>query len=86
MQITTYTINENGLNEIKEFLQANHKRGAALGPKEIAAWAAEAEVQLGEGNSPTIEVGAAHSEHGHAVTYTVSSDGLDAQVVEIDDE
>lgn len=25
MQVTTYTVNEQGLNEIKEFLAANHK-------------------------------------------------------------
>lgn len=27
MQVTTYTVNEQGLNEIKEFLAANHKKG-----------------------------------------------------------
>lgn len=86
MKITNYTINEAGAQEILAFLQANHKRGAALGAKELAAWVDDANFQLAEGNTATVEIGATDSTKGYAVTYTVSNDGLDEQVIEIDED
>ncbi len=76
-------INDAGAQEILAFLQASHKRGAALGDKELAAWVADADFQLAEGNTPSIEVRAADSVHGHACTYTVSDAGVSVRATQL---
>ena len=83
MQVTTYTVNEQGLNEIKEFLAANHVNGD-FPRSDLVAWAADAELQLGEGNPATIEIPARNSVHGRTQEFTISDAGLDAVTVEID--
>lgn len=86
MKITTYTVNEQGLSEIKEFLAANHKKGGDHFDREmLEAWAQEAEFQLGEGNPASIEIKAYESIHGRTQEYTISDAGLDAHTEEIDD-
>ena len=86
VQVTTYTVNEQGLNEIKEFLAANHKKGGDHFNREmLEAWAQEAEFQLGEGNPASIEIKAYESIHGRTQEYTISNAGLDARTEEIDD-
>lgn len=70
-------VNAIGIKEIQEFLAANHKRGAALGDREVKAWAAQADFQLGEGNTPTIEICGHDSKSGHTETFTVSDAGCD---------
>lgn len=86
MQVTTYTVNEQGLNEIKEFLAANHKKGGDHFTRDmLQAWAADAEFQLSEGNPATIEIKSWDSIHGYTQGYCISDAGLDAQVVEIDE-
>ena len=86
MQVTTYTVNEQGLNEIKEFLAANHKKGGDHFTRDMLnAWAADAEFQMSEGNSPSIELKASDSIHGYTQEYTVSDAGIDTEYVEIDE-
>lgn len=86
MQITTYTVNENGLQQIREFLAENHNLGGDHFDNDmIHAWARDAEFQLGEGNGATIEIGAANSVSGNPICYTITEGGLDAEVMEIDD-
>jgi hypothetical protein len=86
MQVTTYTVNEQGLNEIKEFLADNHKKGGDHFDRGmLLAWAAEAEFQLSEGNPATIEINARDSIHGCTQEFTISDAGLDAETVEIDE-
>lgn len=86
MQVTTYTVNEQGLNEIKKFLAANHKKGGDHFDRDmLLAWAADAEFQLSEGNPATIEIKSWDSIHGYTQEYRISYAGLDAQVVEIDE-
>lgn len=85
-QFTNYTVNEQGLNEIKEFLAANHKRGGDHFDRDmLTAWAADAEFQLAEGNPATIEIKSFDSIHGRTQEFTISDAGLDAETVEIEE-
>lgn len=86
MKITTYTVNAAGLNEIKQFLAKNHKLGGDhFNDDMIRAWAQDAEFQLGEGNPASIEIRATDSVHGYTQTYRISTEGLDAKTVEIEE-
>lgn len=87
MQTTTnYTVNEQGLAEIKTFLAAYHKLGGDhFTPTMLRAWAEKAEFQLGEGNPPLIEINSWDSVTWHVEQYCISDAGLDAHVVEIDE-
>jgi hypothetical protein len=85
MKATIYTVNEIGLNEIKEFLASNHKKGGDQFTREmLQAWAADAEFQLAEGNPATIEIRSFDSVFGAAVEYRISAEGLDSEIIEID--
>jgi hypothetical protein len=83
------TINAAGIQEIKEFLQANHKLCVAdpdyFDAEMLNAWAAKAEFQLGEGNSPSVEIKSYDSVSGATIEYTISDAGVDCSDVEIDD-
>lgn len=72
------TINNTGAAEIAAFLTGNLR--AAIGEKElpdmVAARVKEAELQLLDGNSPTIEISALDSRSGAATSYTVSDEGV----------
>ena len=82
----TCAVNSAGLAEIQEFLAENHKHGGAHFTADmLGAWAADAEFQLAEGNSPTIEISSRDSVSGHTETYTISDAGLEAEIV-VDEE
>ena len=87
--MTTYTnrtVNAAGLAEIAAFLAANHKKGGDhFTPDMLRAWAAEAEFQLAEGNTPTIELLSWDSVRGYTHCYTISDAGIDTEYVEIDE-
>lgn len=86
MQVTNYTVNEQGLNEIKEFLADNHKKGGDHFDRAMLfAWAADAEFQLAEGNPATIEIKSWESIHGRTQEFTISDAGLGAETVEIEE-
>ena len=86
MKMTTYTVNDQGLEEIKEFLIKNHKEGNDYFSREmLLAWAAEAEFQLAEGNPPSIELHPWESVNGCTLEFTISNAGLDAEIVEIEE-
>lgn len=71
-------VNEAGLAEIHAFLAANHKLGGEhFNRALLRAWAADAEFQLGEGNSPSIEIRSFDSVSGHTETFTVSPSGIE---------
>ena len=83
---TRYSINEQGLNEIKEFLDDNHKKGGGHFDRDmLLAWAADAEFQLSEGNPASIEIKSFDSIHGRTQEFTISDAGLDAETVEIEE-
>lgn len=84
MKNTTYTVNERGLCEIREFLANNHKKGDYFTREMLLAWAADAETQLGNGNPATIEIKAWDSIHGRVQEYQISDAGLDTQGDEVD--
>jgi len=75
-------VNEYGVQQIRQFLVDNHKRGDALTDDQVKAWVEGAEFQLAEGNAPTVEIAAAHSVNGYAVTYTVSDAGVSVRAVQ----
>lgn len=87
MQITTRTINATGIQEIASFLATHHKLGGDHFTADmLRAWAADAEFQLDEGNSPTIEISSWDAASGHAETYTVSDAGIDTAIIDSGDE
>lgn len=77
---TITTINAAGLEEIREFLIANHARPELFDGTDSAvrlnAWARDAEDSHEAGNGATIEIRAADSRHGRTQTYTVSPAGI----------
>ena len=86
MKTKQYSVNEQGLNEIKEFLASNHKKGGDHFTREmLQAWAADAEFQLAEGNPASIEIRAWDAVSGHTETFTISDAGLDCVEIEIEE-
>jgi hypothetical protein len=76
------TVNETGLQEIREFLATNHisggiSRGEHFTTEMISAWARDAELQMSEGNPPTIEISSGDSVNGQSMQYTISAAGID---------
>lgn len=78
------TINQVGLNEIREYLGRNFKAAVNSGEGAswftddmISAWADDAEFQLSEGNSASIEIKSSDSITGCAQEFTVSDAGID---------
>ena len=85
MQTTIRTINSIGIAEIHAFLAANHKYGGDHFTADmLRAWAEDAEFQMSEGNSPTIEIKSWDAVSGRTEIFTVSEAGIDA--VEVDDQ
>ena len=84
MKYKTYTVNSRGIEEIRQFLKENHKKGDHFTTDMLNAWAQEAEFQLGEGNRAIIEIRAHNCIHGYTMEYRISDAGLDA--TEHDDE
>ncbi|MFO0449533.1 MAG: hypothetical protein ACK52I_12885 [Pseudomonadota bacterium] len=81
-----YTLNERGLDEIREFLAINHKKcGDHFSREMLEAWASDAEFQISEGNPATIELRAYDCIHGCTMQYTISDAGIDAQTIDNDD-
>jgi hypothetical protein len=85
MQAAIRTINANGIREIENFLAFHHKKGHHFGQEQLRAWAADAEFQMDEGNTPTIEIRACDSQSGHTETFTISDAGVDTQMVEVEE-
>ncbi len=93
MKATIYTVNAAGLEEIRKFLVARHKRGVELYADRLAstrkmllAWAEDADFQLAEGNPASIELSSRDSVSGCAEEYRISDAGLSAEVVDLGDE
>lgn len=84
--MNTFTVNQQGLKEIKKFLAKNHKWGKKFSQEMLLAWAADAEFQLAEGNSASIEIRASDSIHGRTQEFTISDAGLDAVTLSTTDE
>jgi hypothetical protein len=85
-QFIKHTVNQHGLNEIKQFLAENHKKGGDHFDRAmLLAWAADAEFQLAEGNPATIEIKSFDSIHGRTQEFTISDAGLDAETLKIEE-
>lgn len=86
MKARIYTVNDNGLNQIHQFLAEHHKLGGDHFDRDmLRAWAADAEFSLAEGNDAGIEIRSFDSVSGHAETFIISNEGLDFEEVEIED-
>lgn len=86
MKVQQYSVNENGLAQIQEFLATNHKNGGDHFTKDmLRAWAQDAEFQLGECNPASIEIKSWDTVSGHTETFTISDEGLDCEEIEIDE-
>lgn len=87
MKVKQYRVNATGLEEIKKFLADNHKLGGEhFDDSMLRAWARDAEFQLGEGNSASIEIRSCDTVSGHTENYTISDAGLDCEEIEIEIE
>ena len=83
MQVAIQSINSTGIQEIHAFLSECHKLGGDhFTPAMLLAWAQDAEFQLGEGNSATIEIKGWDAVSGHTETFTVSDAGIDTEYEE----
>lgn len=86
MQIKRYSVNDKGLAEIKAFLAKKHKLGGDyFTPAMLRAWAEEAEFQIDEGNPASIEIRSFDSVSGHTEELTLSEEGLNCEIVKVDD-
>lgn len=86
MKALNYTVNDNGLNQIHQFLAEHHKKGGDHFDKSmLLAWAADAEFQLAEGNPASIEIRSWDTVSGHTETFTISDEGLDAEEIDIEE-
>lgn len=86
MKIKQYSVNEKGMAEIQAFLAEKHILGGDnFGRSMLQAWAREAEYQLSDGNSASIEIRSFDSTSGHTEKYTISADGLDCEEIEIEE-
>lgn len=84
MQIAIKTVNAKGLEEIRAFLEesSNIKNPGA---DQLAAFAEDAEFQMGEGNTPTIELRPYQSLTGRVVDFTISAEGISSRLEEIEE-
>jgi hypothetical protein len=71
------TVNATGLREIAAFLAEHHRLGGDFTPAMLAAWARDAEFQMGEGNPPCIEIPARDAVGGAAIELRISPAGID---------
>ncbi len=75
MKARIYTVNDNGLNQIHQFLAEHHKKGGDHFDRSmLLAWASDAEFQLGEGNPASIEIRSRDTVSGHTETFTISAE------------
>lgn len=78
MKVRQYSVNEIGLEEIKEFLAGHHRLGGDHFDRAmLQAWASDAEFQMGEGNTASIEILSWDAKSGRTETYTISDSGID---------
>jgi hypothetical protein len=76
------SVNNNGLQQIHNFLGLYHKLGANhFTPEMLQAWATDAEFQLGEGNTASIEIRSWDSVTGRTETYTITDSGLNFEEI-----
>lgn len=86
MKAKQYIVNEKGLAEIQAFLAGKHKLGGDHFDRSmLQAWAQDAEFQLGEGNPASVEIRSFDAVSGHTEEYTISTEGLDCEEIEIDE-
>ena len=86
MQLKVYSVNDIGLQQIADFLAKNHKKGANYFTRDmLRAWAADAEFSLSEGIDAAIDLKSWDSIHGYTQTFTISEEGLDCELQEIDE-
>lgn len=87
MKITTYCINENGLNQIRAHLSASHKLGGDHFTRDmLLAWAADAERNMNDAGHGAFEILAWDSASGHTELCRITEEGFDAEETEIEED
>lgn len=87
MKVISKTVNKTGLSEIARFISENHKSGGQiLTDSALLAYAQEAEFQISEGNTPSIELKSWNSIHVRTQEFTISDAGIDSEEIELEDE
>lgn len=69
-------INQHGIEQIRQFLAAEHRHGPFT-LDQLYAWAEQAEAQLEMGNPPTIELRAWEARRGYTLEYEIDQEGFD---------
>jgi hypothetical protein len=83
--VKQYSVNEQGLNEIKGFLSSHHKKGGDYFTRDMLyAWTTDAEFSLQKGNQAFIEIRAWDAVSGRTETFTISDAGIDCDEIEIE--
>lgn len=79
MTVTVHWVNDRGLEEIRAFLAAKHKKGSAqpLTRDMLLSWATTAEHRLFQGQDACIEIKASDSITGNHESYCISHQGVD---------
>ncbi len=84
MSIKIYRVTDEGIEEIRQFLLANHKRPEeATTELALANWADEAVQYADAIGNAIVEIGEADSVHGQAVAFELK--GASIEVFEIKD-
>lgn len=87
MKITTYSINENGLNQIHAHLAASHKLGGDHFTRDmLLAWAADAERNMNDDGRGEFEIRAWDSVSGSTELCRITGEGFDAEETEIEED
>lgn len=71
-------VNQLGLDEILRILTTNHRLGGdRFGPSELAAWAAEVEQHMADGNGQYFEIRAADAVSGQTEIHYLSDESIE---------
>lgn len=86
MTYKIYTVNNNGLKQIKDILTKNHANFQNREPthSELSAWASDVEDSLNNGNGACFEILNWSTVAGGTKEFTITSEGYDAEEVNED--
>ena len=84
MTCVNYTVNQNGLDQIKNILREKHKafQNQEATAENLSAWASDVEDSLNNGNDASFEIKSWDHVMGRTETFELSSGGYDAEEIE----
>jgi len=84
MEFKIYKVNAAGIENIRQFMTANHRRPEeATTDKALARWAMDAEVSadVNEGDA-YVEIPAEDCVHGQAMGFSLDESGMDIETIQ----